>query len=139
MWLHLNTAWHSFLGIITSHEARERDWGLLCAAHLANWLVSCHLLFLQIGKLSFLAGASELLSLLSWFLQMIYSEYTANVIGAECGSIKFSFFKGEVFELIWSCIPDESNKNVHGFIKRLFKLESYIFLFLHDSCLNTKA
>lgn len=65
MRLHLNTAWHSFLGIITSHEARDQGWGLLCAAHVANWLVSCHLVFLQIGKLSFSAGALELLSLLS--------------------------------------------------------------------------
>lgn len=64
MRLHLNTAWHSFLGIITSHEDGERGWGLLCAAHVANWLVSCHLVFLQIGKLSFSAGALELLSLL---------------------------------------------------------------------------
>lgn len=71
MRLHLNTAWHSFLGIITSHEAGERGWGLLRAAHVANWLVSCHLVFLQIGKLSFLAGALELLSLLSRLLQMI--------------------------------------------------------------------
>lgn len=67
MRLHLNTAWHSFLGIITSHEARDRSQGLLCAAHVANWLVSCHLVFLQIGKLSFSAGALELLSLLSRF------------------------------------------------------------------------
>lgn len=65
MRLHLNTAWHSFLEIIASHEAGERGRGLLSAAHVANWLVSCHLLFLQIGKLSFSAGASELLSLLS--------------------------------------------------------------------------
>lgn len=62
---HLNTAWHSFLGIIASHEAEERGQGLLCAAHVANWLVSCHLVFLQIGKLSFSAGALEPLSLLS--------------------------------------------------------------------------
>lgn len=67
MRLHLNTAWHSFLGIITSHEARDRSRGLLCAAHVANWLVSCHLVFLQIGKLSFSAGALELLSLSSRF------------------------------------------------------------------------
>lgn len=71
MRLHLNTAWHSFLGIITSHEAGEQGWGLLCAAHVANWLVSCHLVFLQIGKLSFSAGALELLSLLSRLLEMI--------------------------------------------------------------------
>lgn len=103
---HLNTAWHSFLGIITSHEAGQQGWGLLCAAHVANWLVSCHLVFLQIGKLSFSAGALELLRLLSRVLQMIgftdrekavYSvfclinlvdclstEYTVNVRGAEC-------------------------------------------------------
>lgn len=43
----------------------ERGRGLLCAAHVANWLVSCHLVFLQIGKLSFSAGALEPLSLLS--------------------------------------------------------------------------
>lgn len=49
----------------------ERGWGLLCAAHVANWLVSCHLVFLQIGKLSFSAGALELLSLLSRLLQII--------------------------------------------------------------------
>lgn len=71
MRLHLNTAWHSFLGIITSHEAGEHGWGLLCAAHVANWLVSCHLVFLQIGKLSFSAGALELLSLLSRLPQII--------------------------------------------------------------------
>lgn len=68
---HLNTAWHSFLGIITSHEARERACGSLCAAHVANWLVSCHLVFLQIGKLGFSAGALQLLSLLSWLLQTL--------------------------------------------------------------------
>lgn len=71
MRLHLNTAWHSFLGIITSHEAGEQGWGLLCAAHVANWLVSCHLVFLQIGKLSFSARALELLSLLSRLPQII--------------------------------------------------------------------
>lgn len=71
MRLHLNTAWHSFLGIITSHEAGEQGWGLLCAVHVANWLVSCHLVFPQIGKLSFSAGALQLLSLLSRLLQMI--------------------------------------------------------------------
>lgn len=49
----------------------ERGWGLLCTAHVANWLVSCHLVFLQIGKLSFSAGALELLSLLSRLLQII--------------------------------------------------------------------
>lgn len=43
----------------------------MCAAHVANWLVSCHLVFLQIGKLSFSAGALELLSLLSRLLQII--------------------------------------------------------------------
>lgn len=68
---HLNTAWHSFLGIIASHEAGERGWGLLCAAHVANWLVSCHLVFLQIGKLSFSAGALEPLSLLSRLPQIV--------------------------------------------------------------------
>lgn len=68
---HLNTAWHSFLGIIASHVAGERDRGLLCAAHVANWLVSCHLVFLQIGKLSFSAGALEPLSLLSRLPQIV--------------------------------------------------------------------
>lgn len=68
---HLNTAWHSFLGIIASHEAGERGWGLLCAAHVANWLVSCHLVFLQIGKLSFSAGELEPLSLLSRLAKIV--------------------------------------------------------------------
>lgn len=68
---HLNTAWHSFLGIIASHEAGERGRGLLCAAHVANCLVSCHLVFLQIGKLSFSAGALEALSLLSRLAQIV--------------------------------------------------------------------
>lgn len=68
---HLNTAWHFFLGIIASHVAGERDRGLLCAAHVANWLVSCHLVFLQIGKLSFSAGALEPLSLLSRLPQIV--------------------------------------------------------------------
>lgn len=70
MRLHLNRAWHSFLGIITSYEAGEHGCGLLCAAHVANWLVSCHLVFLQIGKLSFPAGALELLSSLSLRLKI---------------------------------------------------------------------
>lgn len=68
---HLNTAWHSFLGIIASHEAGERGWGLLCAAHVANCLVSCHLVFLQIDKLSFSAGALEPLSLLSRLTKIV--------------------------------------------------------------------
>lgn len=118
MRLHLNTAWHSFLGIITSHEAGEQGWGLLCAAHVANWLVSCHLVFLQIGKLSFSAGALELLSLLSRLLEMIgfadwltemvvYSVFcliyfvgclfAVDVRGSECWSIKEN-----VFEQFWN-------------------------------------
>lgn len=61
----------------------ERGWGSLCAAHVANWLVSCHLVFLQIGKLSFSAGALELLSLLSRLLQMIgYADREAFVPNA---------------------------------------------------------
>lgn len=46
---------------------------LLCTAHVANGLVSCHLVFLQIGKLSFSAGALEQLSLRSLLRQMIGS------------------------------------------------------------------
>lgn len=63
--------------------------GVCCAAHVANWLVSCHLVFLQIGKLSFTAGALELLSLLSRLLQMI--GFTDREMAAYSGFCLISF------------------------------------------------